>query len=76
MNDFSHLDKSGNVRMVDVTDKIETSRTARAEGKIFMKSKTISAVSDNTIPKLLLYNNRIASLSDERHLNNFTLGLV
>ena len=51
MNDFSHLDKSGNVRMVDVTDKIETSRTARAEGKIFMKSKTISAISDNTIPK-------------------------
>ena len=36
MNDFSHLDKSGNVRMVDVTDKIDTSRIARAEGKIFM----------------------------------------
>ena len=41
MNSFSHLDKSGNVRMVDVTDKIDTSRIARAEGKIFMKSETI-----------------------------------
>ena len=51
MNDFSHLDKSGNVRMVDVTDKIDTSRIARAEGKIFMKSETISALSDNAIPK-------------------------
>ncbi len=51
MNDFSHLDKSGNVRMVDVTDKIDTSRIARAEGKIFMKSETISTLSDNAIPK-------------------------
>ena len=51
MNDFSHLDKSGNVRMVDVTDKIDNSRIARAKGKIFMKSETISALSDNTIPK-------------------------
>ena len=51
MNDFSHLDKSGNVKMVDVTEKIRTSRMAKAEGKIFMKSKTISAISDNQIPK-------------------------
>ena len=51
MNDFSHLDKSGNVKMVDVTEKISTSRMAKAEGKIFMKSKTISAISDNQIPK-------------------------
>ena len=51
MNDFSHLDKSGNVRMVDVTDKIDNSRIARAKGKIFMKSETISALSDNAIPK-------------------------
>ncbi len=51
MNDFSHLDKSGNVKMVDVTEKISTSRMAKAEGKIFMKSKTISAISDDQIPK-------------------------
>ena len=24
MNDFSHLDKSGNVKMVDVTEKVST----------------------------------------------------
>ena len=51
MNNFSHLDKSGNVRMVDVTDKIDNSRIARAKGKIFMKSETISALSNNAIPK-------------------------
>ena len=38
MNDFSHLDKSGNVKMVDVTEKISTYRMAKATGKIFMKS--------------------------------------
>ena len=51
MNDFSHLDKSGNVRMVDVTEKISNSRMAKAEGKIFMKSETISAICDDQIPK-------------------------
>ena len=51
MNDFSHLDKSGNVKMVDVTEKVSTSRMAKAEGKIFMKSETISAICDDQIPK-------------------------
>ena len=51
MNDFSHLDKSGNVKMVDVTEKVSTSRMAKAEGKIFMKSETISAICDEQIPK-------------------------
>jgi len=51
MNNFSHLDKSGNVKMVDVTEKVSTSRMAKAEGKIFMKSETISAICDDQIPK-------------------------
>ena len=34
MNDFTHLDKTGNVKMVDVTDKASTARMAKAEGKI------------------------------------------
>ena len=38
MNDFSHLDKQGNVRMVDVTDKQDSLRIAKAEGKIFTLS--------------------------------------
>ena len=32
MNDFSHLDSRGNVKMVDVTDKAATVRLAKAEG--------------------------------------------
>ena len=51
MNEFSHLDKDGNVRMVDVTDKAATVRTAKASGKVTMLSKTITAIKDNTLPK-------------------------
>ncbi|MEC9306936.1 MAG: bifunctional molybdenum cofactor biosynthesis protein MoaC/MoaB, partial [Candidatus Neomarinimicrobiota bacterium] len=51
MNTFSHLDKKGNVRMVDVTDKVSTTRVAKAKGQIAMLNKTISAIQDDTLPK-------------------------
>ena len=51
MNTFSHLDKKGNVRMVDVTDKVSTTRVAKAEGQIAMLHETISAIQDDTLPK-------------------------
>lgn len=51
MNDFSHLDKNGNVKMVDVTDKVSTIRIAKADGKITMLPKTITAIMDESIPK-------------------------
>ena len=51
MNDFSHLDNSGNVKMVDVTDKVSTARMAKAEGKISMLPETISAIQNDALPK-------------------------
>jgi len=51
MSEFSHIDKSGNVNMVDVTDKDSTVRMAKAEGKISMKPETISAIQDDAVPK-------------------------
>jgi len=51
MNDFTHLDKSGNVKMVDVTDKMTTIRIAKAEGKISMLPETILAIKDDALPK-------------------------
>ncbi len=51
MNEFSHLDNKGNVKMVDVTDKLSTARMAKAEGKIVMMPETVSAITDNAIPK-------------------------
>ena len=51
MNDFSHLDNKGNVKMVDVTDKVVNVRIAKAEGKISMLPETILAIQDDALPK-------------------------
>ncbi|MBT3217228.1 MAG: bifunctional molybdenum cofactor biosynthesis protein MoaC/MoaB [Candidatus Marinimicrobia bacterium] len=51
MNDFTHLDKFGNVKMVDVTDKMSSTRMAKAEGKISMLPETILAIQDDALPK-------------------------
>ena len=39
MKEFSHIDKEGNAHMVDVTSKEVTSRTAIAEGYIYMSEE-------------------------------------
>lgn len=41
---LTHLDESGTARMVDVSDKSETERTARAEGAVTMRPKTLAAI--------------------------------
>ncbi len=51
MNDFTHLDQSGNVKMVDVTDKLATVRMAKAEGQISMLPETILAIQEDALPK-------------------------
>ena len=51
MNEFSHLDSKGDVKMVDVTDKTATERMAKAEGKIHLQQATIALIQDNSIPK-------------------------
>ena len=51
MNDFSHLDNKGNVKMVDVTDKVMTVRIAKSEGKISMLPETILAIQNDALPK-------------------------
>jgi cyclic pyranopterin phosphate synthase len=44
MSKLSHLDETGAARMVDVTDKAATQRTARAEGFIAMAPATLALV--------------------------------
>jgi cyclic pyranopterin monophosphate synthase len=44
MTRLSHLDEKGAARMVDVTDKAATQRTARAEGFIAMMPATLALV--------------------------------
>ena len=51
MEELSHLDKEGNVQMVDVTNKISNNRIAKAEGKITMLPENILAIQSSSLPK-------------------------
>lgn len=51
MGDFTHFDGRGNARMVDVSDKNVTKRTASATGKIRVSPEVMAAVQGKTIKK-------------------------
>lgn len=51
MKELSHVDQSGEARMVDVSDKAETRRLARAAGAITMARETFDAINENRIAK-------------------------
>jgi len=50
-DDLTHTDASGEVRMVDVGDKPDTSRRAVARGEIRLTSSTIAAVEADEVGK-------------------------
>jgi cyclic pyranopterin monophosphate synthase len=50
-NELTHLDKDGRARMVDVTEKSETVRVARAEAMVEMAPETVKRLRDKTTPK-------------------------
>jgi molybdenum cofactor biosynthesis protein MoaC len=49
--EFTHLDKSGNIAMVDVSGKPGTLRIARASGSILMLPETIELLVHDALPK-------------------------
>jgi cyclic pyranopterin phosphate synthase len=51
MPELSHLDSSGQARMVDVGKKPITAREAVAEGFITLQPSTIQAITDQKVPK-------------------------
>jgi cyclic pyranopterin phosphate synthase len=51
VKELSHVDQSGEARMVDVSDKAETRRLARAAGAITMARETFDAINENRIAK-------------------------
>ncbi len=51
MSKFTHIDEKGQVRMVDVTAKKPTDRTATAQGCISMTPETFTAIMDQTVKK-------------------------
>ncbi len=51
MQEFTHIDKEGRVRMVDVTDKKPTLRVAVAQGVVSMNPATFEMIRNQTIKK-------------------------
>lgn len=51
MSKLTHLTKSGEVQMVDITDKQPSSREAIAEAVIRMQPTTLSMILDGRVPK-------------------------
>jgi cyclic pyranopterin phosphate synthase len=51
MTSFTHLDKNGHVRMVDVTEKSPTVREATARGVVSMQPETFDKIQNQTVKK-------------------------
>ena len=51
MSELTHTDADGRARMVDVGDKAETHRVARAEGTLTMSEDALSAIENNALAK-------------------------
>jgi len=51
MAELTHLDASGNARMVDVSAKPETSRFARAESTVVMQPQTLERITRGCVAK-------------------------
>jgi cyclic pyranopterin phosphate synthase len=50
-NQLTHLDEHGHATMVDVADKVVTSRTAVAQAEVHMLPSTLQAIRAGNLPK-------------------------
>lgn len=48
---LTHIDEQGRARMVDVTEKVETTRVAVAKGSVTMKAETLERIRQGGIAK-------------------------
>ena len=48
---FPHLGAGGDARMVDVSDKAVTARSATAAGRVLLSTECVAALRDGTVPK-------------------------
>ncbi len=51
MAEFTHLDSEGNARMVDVSDKDASERTATAKGSVLMRPETMAMILEGGVKK-------------------------
>ncbi len=68
---FTHLDHKGQAKMVDVTAKSPTKRTAIATGTVKMGMDTFKRLKDENIPKGDVFNTaRIAGIMAAKQVGN------
>src|SRR6266498_2716024 len=48
---LTHLDEAGQARMVDVSGKDVTARTARASGRVLLSAAAVAALREGRMPK-------------------------
>jgi len=51
MTELTHLDREGHARMVDVSAKDSTERTATAKGSVYMRPETLALIQSGGVPK-------------------------
>jgi cyclic pyranopterin phosphate synthase len=51
MASFTHIDKDGAVRMVDVTAKAPSLRIATAQGVVYMRPQTLAMIQEQSVKK-------------------------
>src|SRR6266852_8919889 len=51
MNQLSHIDNEGRVKMVDTSDKATTTRHAVATARVLMSAETLAAIRNHRTPK-------------------------
>jgi cyclic pyranopterin phosphate synthase len=51
MDELTHLDESGAARMVDVTEKSVTARTAVATGRVLVSTEVVELLRGDGVPK-------------------------
>ncbi len=51
MDSFTHLDESGSARMVDVSGKVVTARSATATGRVLVSPAVVEALRGAGVPK-------------------------
>jgi len=49
--ELTHLDETGQARMVDVSGKDVTARTARASGRVLLSAEAVAALRSGQVPK-------------------------
>lgn len=51
MDKLSHFDETGKIKMVDVSEKLTTARTALASGKVLLNRETLEVLRNQSNPK-------------------------